>query len=56
MGSRCSQISNPMLFKNIANVGSFIKAVCIFAFVFLHLTHGNDIFDILESLAFKRYF
>ena len=50
---------NPMHFKIIAHVGSFKHFVFvylrIYVFGILHLIHGNVIFDILESHAFKKY-
>ena len=51
-----------MLFKNIAHVGSFkhfvfvYLRICVIVYLcILHLIHGNVIFDILESRAFKKY-
>ena len=53
---------NPMLFKNIAHVGSFkhfvfvYLRICVIVYLcILHLIHGNVIFDILESNAFQKY-
>ena len=50
---------NPLLFKNIAHVGSFKHAVFVYiVFVYLcllHLIHGDVIFDILEPPAFQKY-
>ena len=45
---------DPMLFKNIALVGTFKHFVFVY-FCILHLIHGNVIFDILESHAFQKY-
>ena len=53
---------NPMLFKNIAHVGSFkhfvfvFLRICVIVYLcILHLIHGNVIFHILESHAFQKY-
>ena len=57
---------NPMLFKNVAHVGSFTHfdlcvsvfvylCICLFVYLFiLHLIHRNVIFYILESHAFQK--
>merc|ERR1712020_625363 len=57
-------LNNP-LFKNIPYVGSFwhfdICCICVFEYfvfvfvVFVRLTHGNVIFDILEKSSFQKY-
>merc|ERR1712223_158263 len=57
-------MGNP-LFKNIPHVWSFWHFViccncvfvylCICIFVFVHSTHGNMIFDILEQFSFQKY-
>ena len=53
---------NPMIFKNIAHVGSFKHLVFVYLricvivyFCILHLIHGNVIFGTLESHAFLKY-
>ena len=50
------------LFQNIPHCGSFwqfvICCICVFVhlyFLFVCLTHGNIIFDILEQSSFQKY-
>ena len=52
---------NPMLFKNIAHVGSFKHFVfvylrfCVIVYLCIfHLIHGNVIFDIVNPMLFKN--